>query len=147
MNRILHKRIEAEEPRVQVLEAADCTDVNQLNNRTKYDVTYDDIMRLISGSAGDKQFVKTLSGSYGGNSCWSAEYNLNVIRGECDILCSENTINDSTDVNSLLVPRSKYCVVVEYKRYSDINSENEESETFHYFTVTSGWRSVTVYIN
>lgn len=130
----------------QVLEASNCSNVEQLNDRTKYNVSYNDITRLISGSTGDKQFVKQLTGSYGGNSCWSADYKLTVIRGDCDILQSENTVSDSTDIKSVLVPRSKYCVVVEYKRYSDINRNNEEAETFHYFTVASGWKAVTVYI-
>ncbi len=129
-----------------VVEARDCTNVDQLDNRTKYDVTYDDVFRLIAGSTGDKQFVKMLTGNYGGNSCWSADYGLTVIRGECSILQSERTVNENTDVKSVLIPRSKYCVVVEYKKYSDINRRHEESETFYCFTVTSGWKSVTVHI-
>ncbi|MFA5641061.1 MAG: hypothetical protein WC946_11360 [Bacteroidales bacterium] len=126
----------------------DVKSLDQLTNRTEYQIKKSDIFRLVTGSKGNGELTKRLRGSYGGCSGWSGSYEVLLQRGECDIIQQENSSDRfETVVETVLVPRSRYCVIVESSTYDDINGRVENVEYWHFFTVSSGWKTVPVHLS
>src|SRR5690554_2651342 len=127
---------------------SDVRSIDQLTEYTEFQIKHSDIFRLVTGSKGNGELSKRLRGSYGGCSGWSGSYEVLLQRGECDIIQQENSSDRfETVVETVLVPRSRYCVIVESSTYDDINGRVENVEYWHFFTVSSGWKTVPVHLS